>query len=271
MNFFKSILYIFLLTATIMSCDLEKQIDLDIPEAPKELVIECYLEPGKPLLALVLETQDFFDTLGTSLPIVTDATVVISHNGQLDTLAFGGYLDGDKVYNYGKPAVIVAEDYNTEYTLTVTDPTGRKATGTTKVLPPVPLDSITYNFLSDSSAIVLTYNQDDPNVSNFYRRLTHRTETIVDSLKLDFTIDDNITSDGQTIVGGPPIFNVNDTLIVSLYHISEEYHDFIITREESVNSNGNPFATPGIIVSNIDGGIGIFTGFSKDRQQVILE
>ena len=121
MNFFKSILYIFLLTASIMACNLEKQIDLDIPEAPKELVIECYLEPGKPLLALVLETQDFFDTLGTDLPIVTDATVVISHNGQLDTLALGFYTDGEKVYNYGKPTVIVPQDFTTEYTLTVTD------------------------------------------------------------------------------------------------------------------------------------------------------
>ncbi len=272
MNFIKYSIYILLITASIMACNLERQIDLEIPEAPRELVIECYLEPGQPMYALVLESQGFFDTLGaTNNPIVQGATVIISHNGQSDTLNPGIFTDGQKIYNYGNNNAIVPADFTSEFSLEVTDATGRRATATTRIMPQVPLDSITYEFLSDSTAVVLTYNQDDPNVPNFYRRLTHRTEYIPDSLQLDFFIDDNITSDGQTIVGGPPIFEVNDTLIITLFHITEEFYDYINTRQISVESNGNPFATPGVIVDNVEGGIGIFTGYSRYQEQIILE
>jgi len=43
------------------------------------------------------------------------------------------------------------------------------------------------------------------------------------------------------------------------------------TIDDAQDSNGNPFAQPGAIVDNIDGGIGIFTFFSYDRDTLIIE
>jgi len=61
-----------------------------------------------------------------------------------------------------------------------------------------------------------------------------------------------------------------DTLISTLYHISEDYYDFLESLETALNSNGNPFVQQESTRSNINGGIGIFTGFTLDRKMVIV-
>lgn len=265
---------IFILAIGIFaSCNLEKEIDLNLPEFEPELVVECYLEPGKPYRANLFQTTSYYGpTQDLFNSIITNATVIITHQGVADTLVPGLYVDLDNVYVYGSPTVVPA-DYTNDFSLEVIDSAGNKLTATTKIAPPIQIDSIQVEPLqTDSSVLVLTFSQDDPNEANFYRRMQYRTNpTRTDSLKLDFIINDDITSNGQLVFAGPPVFVEGDTMVIQFMEITEAFYDYIDSRERLEAANGNPFGQPGKIRTNINGGIGIFTGFTPTLQTYILD
>ena len=62
-----------------------------------------------------------------------------------------------------------------------------------------------------------------------------------------------------------------DTIISTLFHIDKAYYDFRESVQNAINSNGNPFGQPGVLKSNIEGGLGIFTGLTFDRKTLIIE
>jgi hypothetical protein len=269
------ILMFILAIAAFASCNLEKEIDLNLPEFKSQLVVECYLEPGKPYRANIFQTTSYYAPTSDLLnSIVQNATVIITYQGVADTLRPGIYPDGSNLYVYGSSTVVPA-DYTSDFFLEVIDTAGNRITATTKIASPVQIDSIQTEPLSlagDSSLIVLTFSQDNPTIKNFYRRMQFRTTADeTDSLKIDFIVNDEITSNGQLVLGGPPIFVKGDTMVIQFMEITEAFYDYIESRESLEAANGNPFAQPGVIKSNIVGGIGIFTGFTATRQTYYLE
>lgn len=254
------------------ACNLQNEVDLELPEFEPQVVVECYLEPGKPYRVNVSSSVSYFAPTGELLnSIVTNATVIITHQGVADTLLPGIYMDGSNLYVYGSSKIVPA-DYENEFFLEVIDSAGNRVTGRTKIMPPVELDSIQIQpLLSDSSVSILSFFPDDPTEANFYRSMQFRTEAITDSLKIDFIFDDEIVNGTQVVVGGPPFFVEGDTLVAQLLEIDEAYYKFVESREALEASNGNPFGTPGVIVSNLEGGIGIFTGFTATRETFIID
>ncbi len=278
----KKSLYILLASITILigACDLEKEVDLNLPEFEPKLVVECYLEPGKPYRVILSESVGYFGTLDLDLPVVNNATVMITHNGIKDTLINSVFVEPSpggnpllaKVFNYGS-STLVPEDYNSDFHLEIVDSAGRTITATTQLLPVVPLDSVQYLYLQDSSASLLTIHTDNPNETNWYYRTQHKTVVTLDSLKGGFVLDDELItgSNNSMAVGGPPVYDAGDTAIVTLYHITESYAEFLETTAAAQQNNGNPFATPSSIKSNIVGGLGIFTGLTYFRETYYLD
>lgn len=257
---------------TFVACNLEKEIDLDLPEFESELVVECYLEPGKPYRLNLFKTVSYYAPAGDVFnSLITNAKVMITHNGIIDTLQVGLFANLDNFYTYGSPTIVPA-DYDNEFFLEIIDSAGNVITASTKIMPPVGLDSIqTEPLTTGDELIVLTYSQDDPNEVNFYRRMQYRTDaTRTDSLKIDFVVNDELTSNGQLVLGGPPVFSRGDTMIVQSLSITEAFYDYIESRERLEAANGNPFGQPGVLLSNINGGLGIFTGFTAVQDTFYL-
>lgn len=260
-----------LLVSCLFSCDLEKDIEVDLPEYESQLVIECYLEFGKPYRLALSESVSYF--ADPALPIINDAIVVISDGEHTDTLLNIFTIDplSEKGYNFVHSR-IVEEDYNKVYTLTVALADGQQVTATTSFLQPILIDSLTPIF-DNTVATVFTYLTDPPNEVNYFRRVFHKGQSIYEgAVEQDFsTTDDLVNSNGQIIFGSGFVYAAGDTLISTLFHIDEAYYNFLETYNDAINSNGNPFAQPGAVLSNIDGGIGIFTALSYDRKQLIIE
>ncbi len=256
------------------NCDLENDVDLDLPTYESKIVVECYLEPGKPFVAVISESVSFFEEPG--LPTISGATVTISHQGQMYDLNEGIYTDpdGTKFYNYGSSA-ICPENYNEDFILFVSDGKGRIATATTQILEPILIDTLEVVWMPDDStkALVYTRFQDPPNEENFYRRMFQSGGILGEGEnKQDFTTTDNFaTSDNEIVYGTGFDFIKGDTIISTLFHIDKAYYDFKETVQDAINSNGNPFGQPSVLKSNIEGGIGIFTGLTFDRKTLIIE
>ena len=270
----KNILYTVAIIITILwtaACNLEKTVDLNLPEFESQLVVECYLEVGKPYRVLLTESVSYFGTaLAANLPAVSGATVIITYNGVSDTLTEAPFLDLDnqKIFNYGS-STIVPENYDNEFSLEVIDTSGRSLIATTKLLQSIPLDSIQTIQLEDTSVTILTIHTDIPNEDNFYYRTLHRTKPISDSMKIAFVIDDafiNSPATNQLVIGSPPFFKAGDTAVVTLYHVTKGFADYLETTSSSEQNNGNPFGTPGTIKSNVEGGF-----FRSQSNQTICE
>lgn len=264
-------------------CNPEQDVDLDLPEYANELAVECYLEPGHPYELLLTESVPYFgefDGIEDILPaLITDALVVITHDGVSDTLEFdptdildlandsipfNNWFNGRKKVHNFKSASLVPLDYDSDFTLYILDSEGRELTGTTRLLTPVHQDTLEIEFnAAGTEALVRGRWQDDPSQRNWYRWSQQRIRRSGRlAYRLNLVVDDRLGNGEEFIVSSFYEHEPGDCLLVSLFHIEQEFADYMDAVDDAEDSNGNPFAQPGSILSNVEGGIGIFTALS---------
>jgi len=274
-----------LISFSFSACgNLEKEINLDLPEYQPQYVVECYLEPGQPFNLLLTKSTPYFepfpsDPLQYVQNILVDsAEITISHNGVDYVLENGAFINPFtfKIYNYSN-STLVPTDFDNDFSLKITTPDGETITATTRLLPVVPIDSVVVEFddEQDTLARCLTYLTDEPNTRDYYRRMIHQ-NSLLDSIpQQDFTTNDDYVDDKVIVFGTGYDFKEGDTIYNTIYHIDRAYYDFWNSTFNSINSNGNPFGQPSTIVSNVqssDGrAMGIFTGLNYDRVMTIVK
>lgn len=265
-----------LLVLLQVACNLEKEVSIDLPAYYTEPVVECYLEPGKPYRLLLTRSFGYFESFDLGDPLsalITDATVMIRHRDAEIILTPSLYFNPStrKFANYGS-AEIVPHDLDHDFELHIVLADGHRLQARTRLLPPVPIDSVIAQFNQDSMARVLTYFREDPTQSNFYRRMIHQGS--LDTFPLqDFVLTDDFFETDRGVFGTGFDFSRGDTVINTLVHMDRAAYDFMNTLRQSVNANFNPFGQPGLIVSNIQGtrsAIGLFTGLCYDRDTLII-
>jgi hypothetical protein len=195
--------------------------------------------------------------------------VIITHNNIKDTLFFDPYYDpsSGKLYNYiGNDSVPI--DYTSDFFLEITDRKGRTATSQTKISPPVLIDTVIFKYNKDSLAYPETHVTDNTSTRDYYRYQVTRDSPLGTSIQ-DFHFDDQLIKTSEIALGSGYNFEKGAYVYISFYHIDKVYFDFLESVTYAIDANGNPFAQPAVIKSNINGGIGIFTGLSSDRKVLI--
>ncbi len=281
---------IFSIIATIFTafaCNLEQEIDLELPVYESQPVVECYLEPGQPFTLLLSRSAAYFDPFPSlddenflNQLLINDADVTISHNGKEYNLQNELLLNftTNKFFNYSSPDII-PEDYEHDFELKITLADGSMIEARTRILPTIPLDSIVVQLPEpetrterDTLYRVLTYFTDIPNERNYIRRMLHRSS--LDSIPdQDFVTDDRFVED-LVVFGSGYDYAVGDTIYNTLFHIDKAYFDYLQSVFIARDANGNPFAQPSPVISNLTGSanaIGIFTFLSYDRVMTIIE
>ncbi len=275
------------------ACNLQQEIDLNLPEYESEVVVESYLRPGFPLTAVLTESVSFFDTL--ELRYVRNATVVMDYGDRQDTLRpleidiqsqllsqlidtallirFGP-LFGESLVIYTSFSTVPAR-YDLTYRLLVITEEGDTLRAQTNVPAPVEYQDHTYRFNDDGKAIFISTVQDDPNQADYYRRLLQR-RVYRDSMwstrtDQDFLLDDAITNGELITFGSGFDYEVGDTLISGLYHTTRDYVRFAETRDAAIAASLSPFSQPAILHTNIEGGQGLFAGLTLTRDTVVIE
>lgn len=272
--------FAFFALAFLASCNLEKEVNIDLPAYESQPVVECYLEPGKPFRLLLSRSYGFFDPLGLDSTfldktLLSGATVTIAYSGQVDTLynQISADISPLKLFNYTGLNTVPATP-GIEYTLNIVLADGKTITGNTTMLPVVPIDSIKveWNPERDTLARVLTYITDDMTQENFYRRMLNygSLDSVPDQ---DFLATDRVSTTSLIAFGTGYELVEGDTVINTLYHISKDYYDFVESVQLAVFGNLNPFAQPSPIKSNVRGTanpLGIFTCLVYDRDTRVL-
>ena len=272
----------FLVLLSFLACDLEQEVQIDLPAYESRLVLECYLEPGQPFYLLLSRSAPYFDPFPSldsdflESILEDDAQVFIEYDGntvELENL-IGLNLGTNKLYNYtDQQGALVPQNYDGDFDLRITATDGQTIIASTRILPVVPIDSVVVEFNdTDTLARVLTYFTDRPDENNFYRRLLH--ESSLDSVPdQDFTTDDRVVED-VVVFGTGYNYDIGDTVINTIFHIDEAYYDFLESVELAIDGNFNPFAQPSPINSSLGGtanAMGVFTGLSYDRKAVVID
>jgi hypothetical protein len=280
-------LYLQLLMGLIAlsACNLEQEVEIALPDYEVRPVLEAYVEPGERYRLLLTLSAGYFaplpslDNLLDEL-LLDSAEVSITHDGvtyQLEnTLLFDPTTQ--KIYNYAAgPNDLVPTESDLPFELNITLPNGETIRAETRLLPQVEIDSVVIEFPEtgnprDTLARALTYFTDNPNTDNFYRRMLQLNS--LDSLpEQDFVTDDRLVEDSTIAFGTGFNYKVGDTLITTLYHISEDYATFLESVDGAAAANGNPFGQPSPVISNLEGtanALGIFTGLVSFRRNDIV-
>ncbi len=199
--------------------------------------------------------------------------------GDFDDIRICAYIGLD-------PALTGAE--NTRYDLEVlTD--GKRITATTKIPHTIAPDSVWFRLWADSPryGYVFCDLADPDTLNNAYRVLTRRIGPNINDNPTDpiyyaplgSTFIDEFFN-GETIevgfVRGQPsnsnrdtdnaeeagYFEVGDRFVFKFCAITQPSYEFYRTFESQQGSIGSPFSTPSNVISNINGGLGIWAGMA---------
>ncbi|WP_046244685.1 DUF4249 domain-containing protein [Hymenobacter terrenus] len=282
MTYFTKAVSLLLLIALAGCGSLQNDIDVPLPSYSSELVVECYLEPGKvPSLAVTTSVP----YLGTVLPqIPNDVTVTLTMpNGTVVPLPFApnyrALIDttGEKFYSHIGRDPLVARPGDV-FKLDVSDSKGRHITGTTTMLAPIAIDSLEYKFNdkpgSERKAYVLIGFRDPATLDNCYRYQIHKGDPAKGALRrspeVDNSVQDRLFNGEPILLGTSFRFSAGDTITATLYHTDIAFFRFRQSVRDARSANGNPFGQPSAIYSNVQGGIGIFSVLSSTQATKVL-
>lgn len=261
-----------------MSCNLEKQIDIDLPNYDSEPFIECYLVPNQPFRLLITQTSSYFENLTLDNPLFSESFLLqgaqVSIFQGINKYELENKLiidpNTEKIYNYSNSNSV---EYNTidSFYLEILLPNGDQITSASIFLDTVQFDSIVVQFdQNDSLARTLTYFKDFPNETNFYRRVLTVGETFDEPIQ-DFVTDD-LFIDSVFVFGSGYVFNSGDTVFNSVFHLTEDYHNFLESVQQAIDGSGNPFGVPSPLQSNLLGNAqGVFACISESKNKTIIK
>lgn len=280
----------FLFTGLLFaSC--EKEIDIVLPDVENKIVVDGGIFVGQPAEVVLTWSAGYFDPIDSASLIsyvIQNAVVTVSDGFMTDTLEMT--LDFNRPIPFVYRGGTVIGQVGRTYVLTVVAD-GKTVTSSTRIPDPVQLDSVWFKpeIPGDSLGFAWAHLSDPPATGNGYRWYTMRLHEDPTFLApFGSTFDDNfINGESFDFAYNRPVnsnstepedndfrrgyFITGDTIVVRFCSIGTAEVDFFRTFEVEVSNNGNPFAAPGVIESNVEGGLGIFCGYSPTYDTIICQ
>ncbi len=276
----------FLLALIFFSCT--KEIDIKVPDYQQRLVVEGVVEPNeKPYVLLTWTAPYFGNSAYTDYEqyFVKGAVVTVYDGVSVDTLK--ELFPGQGLYYQ---AMTMTGVTGRTYDLTVTI-NGKTWTSTTNLLPAVPLDSLFFKpEVNDSLGFIWAHFKEPAGVQNQYRWYAMRInkdsrflapfnsafdDKFIDGKEFDFAYDRGVEPNSQNIEDSNierGYFKKGDSVVVKFCSIGNKEYRYLRSYYLNLMSNGNPFASPSTLESNISGdGIGLWCGYGTYIKGVRLQ
>lgn len=266
----KKILFLFLLTLSLFSCVQDAEIKL--PETDPKLVVSCFISPDvDSVMAYIDWSRPVFSSEDVERP--NDNLEVSITDGNSE--AFFQYD-----FNIGQYVLSLAEyplALGVEYTLRVKAPTGEEVVAQTTIPTELPLiESATL----DSSSYINTFGEeineftykttltDNSDDFQYYRFIYYNEDFWFPGESYSYIEGQNYRDD-ESLVDGKIYVEENITYYgyngavsskrLAVLNCSESYYRYHKTIQNQ--SNGNPFAEPTLVYSNVEGGLGAFGAY----------
>ena len=276
-----------LVTSFLVSC--EKDIDIELKGAEQKIVVEGAIEQGVPPYVILTKTVGYFDRtdlISYQNSFVRGAIITVSdgvNTIQLDEII----VDGFPVYTTSNPLIFgqIGSTYNLKI-----NAAGKILTSSTSIPAPIPMDRYWYKDQPGYSNFgYLWFNLNDPApLGNAYRMFTWRKNKDERFLPVDGSVFDDQLINGLDFDAFvwrgsepnseakednneyAPYYQQGDTIYIKFCTMDLPHYNFWETFETSTFNEGNPFAAPTTIRSNIEGGgIGVWGGYGVSYDTLI--
>ena len=238
---------------------------------------------------LVSQTTPYFaafDSTALYSYVVKNATVIISDGVTIDTL-----LEPDPSIGYLYLSTKLIGEVGKSYSLKIITPDGTILTSETSIPEPLQLDSTWFKIQEgkDSLGYVWARMSDPDTLGNSYRWFAQRhtkdkqfiapigsvfDDKFINGKTFDFAYNRGKVPNSQAeddLNEEEGFFKDGDTIDVKFCTITQASFKFWRLAESQSSSNGSPFSSPGVLPSNIKGGVGIFEGYSPLIYTVIAK
>ncbi|MEX1188242.1 MAG: DUF4249 domain-containing protein [Bacteroidia bacterium] len=283
MSFWKYLIPV-LVILLVVAC--EREIEIDLPNNQNLIVVEGSIEAGQAPVILITRNRGFFESFPTDLQsfveefVIQDAEVIISDGIQTETLELTlDFVNYPFFYYTGN---LITGQAGRTYSLEIRAE-GQLLTSSTTIPGTVSIDSSwfelnPFDVNEDSLGVSFVSIMDPDTFGNAYRMFAKRnSETTFfpvpgSSFNDDFVNGQRVTffsgrseQPFATTIGFDPdefFYKLEDTIFLKFATIGRKEYDFYSTLDAAINSNGNPFASPTLVQSNISGGLGVWVGMS---------
>ncbi|HNV95473.1 MAG TPA: DUF4249 domain-containing protein [Bacteroidales bacterium] len=282
----KRMVYIFLLSLALISC--EKEITVDMPTPENKIVVEAAIEEGQYAWAFISRTAAYFAPVDSAIimnMIVKNAVVVVTDGIENDTLHLSLDPYTFPYLKYVGSKIIGQAGKQYWITITVDEKTYHAKT---TIPHAVSLDSLKFkpDNNQDTLGFIWLYLKDPDTLGNYYRAFTkvlgkdsvflHPYPSVSDDRffngqKAEYQLyrgrnpleDNNYNPQGLDSAGVARwYFRTGETVIVKITQIDNLHYRFWYSMEQQFMTDGNPFATPTSLKTNIEGGaIGVWGGY----------
>lgn len=280
--------FISLLIFFLSSC--QQKIDLKIPDYVQKLVVEGKIEAGSTPQVYLSYNMPYFSDKQVNLTnlAVTGAFVTVTDGITTDTLK--EVVPGHGFFYKASNMIGVSgRTYNLMILLN-----GKTYTAQTSIYPEVKLDSLWFKVeRQDSLGFIYAHMHEPPQLGNWYRWQAKRINGVTDAdfiaplgsafddkfingQSFDFAYDRGMlqnstaTDDNNAEKG---YFKRGELVVVKFSTIGEKEFLFFRSFDQNAVSNGNPFAAPTSLQSNIQGQnvIGLWCGYNSFLDTVLLK
>ena len=292
---FKILFTIFIFS--FVSC--EKDITVDLPKPEEKIVLEGIIENNQYPYLFVTKNTAYFDKVDTNtlvnmIVIDSNAVITVTHDNIVDTMhlvfdfnniipiKYQGNIKGE----VGKTYKLSATIYGKTYTATTTIPT------------PIPLDSVKFKLRfpgtpDDSTGFLWMYATDPDTLGNFYRLFSKTLGKDNVFVHPYSSVADDQYFNGQSVEyqiyrGYNPatgeesdqtkedvprwVFLKGETVVLKFCSLDVEHYNFWYSIELQNAADGNPFASPVTVKTNIKGGaLGVWGGYGAAFDTVYID
>ena len=281
------ILSFILLTA----CSKEITINMPIPET--KIVVEGSIENGSPPLVMLTNNQPYFSSIdlqNLDTLFVKGADVSIELEGvnyPLTQLSIP--VDAqNNIYIYTSFSLI--GEIGKTYSLIVSKE-NKILRATTTIPNPVDIDSLywlphpKFDEGNDSLASLHAIFQDPDSMGNYYRYFTKRNsedyksgyfgsvwdDLVFNGQKFDVPFERGMNRTEEFDPSTYSYFWKGDTVCLKISSLEKSTFSFWRTLEQDIGSNGNPFGIPTKVMTNIEGGLGVWCGYGSSIDTIIIQ
>lgn len=281
-SLFKAISLVVVLV--LFSCTRDITVDLPVPE--QKIVVEGYIENGQHAMVTLTKTAAYFaavDSASLLQYLVTNAIVTVSDGTTSEQLVLT--IDTSQYIPVVYKSQNLVGQEGKSYTLTVVVD-GKTLTAVTTIPHVVALDSVWFKVQEgkDSLGFAWAHLTDPDTLGNCYRWFAKRIgkdkrflapigsvfeDKFINGKSFDFAYNRGAEPNTEEDNGSRGYFGLGDTIAVKFCSIDRAHFDFWRLEETQVSNNGNPFAAPAPLPTNINGGIGVWGGYAASFDTII--
>ena len=246
----------------VASCELDRSLDMYLPQGDPVPLVEAYLVEGEPMEILFSRSNTLQEPVKINL--IWNASVYIIDGN--DSLKLKNIIKVERkkgfLYNYLLDTLVNAK--KTEYELYIEKDGFDPVRAICHPVGPVQIEDVAYH---DAMLDVKSRNLGNPSENYYMLRVNSFSGDSLSDVSQVISDQHNLP-EGDITISYPFTYETQDSIRVDLYRVDSTTYDYQRSISNALGANRDPFTAPSPFRGNVENAWGIFTYVSRDSYTV---